>query len=86
MLGTTSAPHRSAFGRFAGAASAVILFGAVLLFAIIVSLRYAHGWVGALSDGATVAAPMTADAIAGLASMVVTGVGIVWLYVKRLAG
>jgi hypothetical protein len=46
MLHRTAAnhPHHAAtFGRTAAVALPVILFAAVLLFAFLVSLRYAHG-------------------------------------------
>jgi hypothetical protein len=48
MLDRTTAthPHHTAtFGRAAATALPIILFAAVLLFAILVTLRFAYGWV-----------------------------------------
>ena len=48
MLDRTTAtpPHQTAsFGRAAATALPIILFAAVLLFAILVTLRFAYGWV-----------------------------------------
>jgi hypothetical protein len=88
MLDRTTAthPHHSAtFGRAAATALPIILFAAVLLFAILVSLRFAYGWVEVVSEGAAAAVPMAADGLAAFVSALVTGVGTVWLYVRHLA-
>jgi hypothetical protein len=48
MLDRTTAthPHHTAtFGRAAAAALPIVLFAAVLLFAILVTLRFAYGCV-----------------------------------------
>ena len=42
----------STFSRVTEVALPVIFFAAILLFGILVSLRYAHGWVEVLSEGA----------------------------------
>ena len=77
--------HAAAFGRTAAVALPVILFAAVLLFAILVSLRHAHRWAEVLSDGAAAAVPMASDGLAAVVSTVVTAAGGVWLYVRQLA-
>jgi len=77
--------HTATFGRAIAHALAVILFAAVLLFGILVSLRYAYGWVEVVSEGAAAAIPMAADGLVSFVSALVTAVGVVWLYVKRLA-
>lgn len=87
MTDRTTAPHphhSATFGQIVAAAAPVVLFTAMLLFAILVSLRYAHGWTEVLSEGAA-AAPMAADSVVGVVSALITGVGVVWLYVRQLA-
>ena len=73
------------FSRAIAVALSVILFAAILLFGILVSLRYAHGWVEVLSEGAAATTPMAVDGLVALVSALVTAVGVVWLYVVRLA-
>ncbi|HEY5166437.1 MAG TPA: hypothetical protein VII80_01370 [Pseudolabrys sp.] len=83
---TATHPHHTAnFGRAVAPALAVVLFAAVLLFAILVSLRYAHGWVEVVSEGAAAALPMAADGLVAFVSALVTAVGVVWLYLRQLA-
>lgn len=77
--------HTAAHGGAAGSALAVLLFAVVLLFGILVTLRYAHGWVEVASDGAAIAIPMAADGLVAIVSAVVTAVGAVWFYAKQLA-
>lgn len=72
------------FSRTIAVALPIILFAAILLFGILVSLRYAHGWVEVLSEGAS-ATPMAVESLVALVSALVTVVGVVWLYVVRLA-
>jgi len=81
----THALHTATFGRAVAPALAVILFAAVLLFGILVSLRYAHGWVEVVTEGAAAAIPVAADGLVAFVSALVTAVGVVWLYVRRLA-
>jgi hypothetical protein len=73
------------FSRTIAVALPIILFAAILLFGILVSLRYAHGWVEVLSEGASATTPMAVDSLVALLSAVITGVGVVWLYLVRLA-
>jgi len=83
---TSSHPHHSAaYGRFASSALVVILFAAVLLFGILVALRYAHGWAEVASEGAAAVMPMAADGLVAIVSALATAVGVVWLYATRLA-
>jgi hypothetical protein len=87
MPNRTTATRRfdsAGFAKAATIALPVILFGAMLLFGILVSLRYAYGWTEVLSTGAT-AVPMTADGLVGFASAVLTGLGAVWFYVRQIA-
>ncbi len=56
------------FSRAIAVALPVILFAAILLFGILVSLRYAHGWFEVLSEGATATSPMAVDGLVALAS------------------
>ena len=63
----------------------IILFVVMLFFAVVVTLRYAHGWSEAFTSGAAAATPMAVDGLAGLASVLLTAVGAAWLYMKRLA-
>ena len=72
--------------RTLGGALAVVLFAVILLFALLVTLRYAYGWAEVLRDGAAVAAPMAADGLVAIISAAMTGVAVVWLYVRQLAG
>ncbi|MGC2827309.1 MAG: hypothetical protein WA322_24285 [Pseudolabrys sp.] len=72
------------FSRTIAVALPIILFAAILLFGILVSLRYAYGWVEVLSEGAS-ATPMAVESLVALVSALVTVVGVVWLYVVRLA-
>ena len=82
---TSSHPHHTAdYGRVVSSVLVVILFAAVLLFGILVALRYAHGWVE-VADGAAVAIPMAADGLVAIVSALATAVGVVWLYATRLA-
>lgn len=73
------------FSRAIAVALPAILFAAILLFGILVSRRYAHGWVEVLSEGAAATTPMAVDGLVALVSALVTVVGVVWLYVVRLA-
>lgn len=73
------------FSRTIAVALPIILFAAILLFGILVSLRYAHGWVEVLSEGAAATSPMAVDGLVALASALVTAFGAVWLYLVRLA-
>jgi hypothetical protein len=77
--------HTAAHGGATGAALAVILFAAVLLFAILVTLRYAYGWAEVASEGAAIAIPMAADGLVAIVSALATAVGAVWLYATQLA-
>ena len=77
--------HSAGFGRTAAVALPIILFAAMLLFGILVSLRYAHGWAEVLSSGTVAATPMAADGLVGAASAVITGLGAVWFYVRQIA-
>ncbi len=63
----------------------IILFIVMLFFAIVVTLRYAHGWSEAFTPGAAATTPMAVDGLAGLASILLTAVGAAWLYMRRLA-
>jgi hypothetical protein len=83
---TSSHPHHTAgYGRAVAPALVVILFAAVLLFGILVALRYAHGWVEVASEGPAAAIPMAADGLVAIVSALVTAVGVVWLTATRLA-
>ena len=73
--------HTAARGGAVASAVAVILFAAVLLFGIVVTLRYAHGW----AEGATAAIPMAADGLVTIVSALVTAAGALWFYATRLA-
>jgi len=77
--------HTATFGRAVAPALAVILLAAVLLFGILASLRYAHGWVEVVTEGAAAAIPMAADGLVAFVSALVTAVGVAWLYVRQLA-
>ena len=81
---STHSHHSAAYSRALSSALAVILFAAVLLFGILVALRYAHGWAEVASESAAVVMPM-ADGVVAIVSALLTGVGVVWLYVTRLA-
>jgi hypothetical protein len=76
----SSHPHHTA----AGSALAVVLFAAVLLFGILVTLRYAYGWAEVASEGAAIAIPMAADGLVVIVSALATAVGAVWLYATQL--
>ncbi len=83
---TSSHPdHSDALSRGLAPALAVVIFAAVLLFGILVALRFAYGWAEVVSEGAAVAIPMAADGLVSFALAVGTAAGAVWLYVKRLA-
>jgi hypothetical protein len=73
------------FSRTIAVALPIILFAAILLLGILASLRYAHGWVEVLSEGAAATTPMTVDGLVAFVSALVTAGGVVWLYVVRLA-
>ena len=77
---TSPYPHNS-FRQIAGGALAAILFLAVLVLAILVSYRYAHGW--------TQVEPrpffQPSDGLAGAVSVLGVVVGMVWLCVRQLA-
>ncbi len=83
---TSSHPHHTAaYGRAVTSALVVILFAVVLLFGILVTLRYAYGWAEVASEGAAIALPMAADGLVAIVSALVTAVGVVWVYATRLA-
>ena len=83
---TNPLPTASAtFSRAIAVALPVILFAAILLFRVLASLRYAHGWVEVLTEGAAATSPMAVDSLVALVSALVTAVGVVWLYLARLA-
>jgi hypothetical protein len=67
------------------AAIVAILFAAILLFGILVLMRYAHGWVEVASEVAVATTPMAADGVVAFVSALVTAVGAVWLYAVHLA-
>ena len=73
------------FSQAIAIALPIVLFAAIVLLGILASLRYAHGWVEVLSEGAAATTPMAADGLVALVSALVTAGGIVWLYVVRLA-
>lgn len=81
----TDQRHTGGLGHFAATVIPIVLFAAILLFGILVSLRYAHGWTEVLSEGAAATAPMAADGVVGFVSALGTGVGLVWLYLRQLA-
>jgi hypothetical protein len=78
-------PLPPALSRVIEVALPIVFFAAILLFGILVSLRYAHGWVEVLSEGAAATSPMAVDGLVALASVLVTAFGAVWLYLARLA-
>ena len=83
---TSSHPHHTAnFSNVVATVVPAVLFAAILLFAILVSLRYAHGWAEVASEGAAVAIPMAADGLVAIVSALVTAAGAVWFYTTRLA-
>ena len=57
---TSPYPHHS-FSQIAGGALAAILFLVVLVFAILVSYRYAHGGTQVLSSRAAIILPTAGD-------------------------
>jgi hypothetical protein len=57
---TSPYPHHG-FRQIAGGALAAILFLAVLVFAILVSYRYAHGWIQVLSGRAAIILPAASN-------------------------
>lgn len=63
----------------------IILFVVMLFFAVVVTLRYAHGWAEPLTAGVAATTPLAVDGLAGLATIVLTALGGVWLYVRQLA-
>jgi hypothetical protein len=64
----------------------IILFAAILLFGILVLMRYAHGWVEVASVMAVATTPMAADSLVAFVSALITAVGAVWFYLVHLAG
>jgi hypothetical protein len=85
MRNRTTAHHTGTFRQVVAVALPIILFVAVLLFAILVSLRYAQGWVDVVSEGAAAAISMAGNGLAAAVSALVAAVGVVWLYLRRLA-
>lgn len=81
---TSPYPHHR-FRQIAGGALAAILFLAVLLLAILVSYRYAHGWTQVLSGRAKTVLPAASGGLASAVSVVGVVVGMVWLCVRQLA-
>ena len=75
---TSPYPHNS-FRQIAGGALAAILFLAVLVLAILVSYRYAHGWTQVPSGRAETVLPAASDGLAGAISVLGVLVGMVWL-------
>jgi len=73
------------FSQAIAVALPIILFAAIVLAGMLVMLRYAHGWVEVLSEGAGATSPMAVDSLVALVSALVTAGGVVWLYVARLA-
>ena len=82
---TSSQPHHTAAHGRAGSALVVVLFAVVLLFGILVTLRFAYGWAEVASEGAAIALPMAADGLVAIVSAAVTAVGAVWFYATQLA-
>ena len=82
---TSSHTHHTAYGRVVANALVVVLFAAVLLFGILVALRYANGFAAAASEGAAVVMPMAADGLVAIVSGSVAAAGAIWLYATRLA-
>jgi len=81
---STHQHHHTAYGQVVSTAVVVLLFAGVLLFGILVALRYAHGSADFAFETAA-AMPMAGDGVVAIVSALATGVGVVWLYVKRLA-
>ena len=73
--------HMAAYGHIV----AGVLFAAVLLFGILVTLRHAYGWASVLSDGAAATIPVAADGLVAIVSALATAVGAVWFHATRLA-
>jgi len=81
---STHQHHHTAYGQAVSTAVVVLLFTAVLLFGILVALRYAHGSPDLAFETAA-AMPMAGDGVVAIAAALATGAGVVWLYVRRLA-
>jgi hypothetical protein len=77
--------HTKTFEPVTALASPIILFAAILLFGISASPRYAYAWIEALSQGTMATTPMAIEGIIAILSVLVTAVGVVWLYFKWLA-
>jgi hypothetical protein len=82
---TSSHPHHTAnFSKVVATVVPAVLFAAIMLFAILVSLRYAHGWANVASEGAAVAIPIAIDGLVAIVSALTIAGGAVWFYVTRL--
>ena len=81
---STHQHHHTAYGQVFSTAVVVMLFTAVLLFGILVALRYAHGSPEIAFETAA-AVPMAGDGVVAIVAALAAGAGVVWLYVKRLA-
>ncbi len=63
----------------------IILFIVMLFFAVVVTMRYANGWFDGFASGAAATTPFAVDGLSALASIALTALGGVWLYVRTLA-
>jgi hypothetical protein len=71
----TNLPHtatNAAFGRAVAVALPIILFAVILLFGILVGLRYAHGWIEVMSEVPAATTPMAADGLVAFVSALIT--------------
>ncbi len=90
MIDHTKGTHpvltaKPTFERPTAVAPGILLFVVILLFGIFSLPRHADDWVEVLSDGAASTIPLATDSIVALASALVTAVGVVWLYLARVA-
>jgi len=66
-------------------APAILLFFVILLLGIFGLPRHANAWVEVLSNEAASTVPLATDSVVALVSALGTAVGVVWLYLVRLA-
>ena len=83
---TSTHPFKTDAHRHAVTTAAfMVLFVIILLFLMFVPLRPARGWAEMFTEGAAVAEPMAADAIAAIGAAAMAAAAVAWLYLRQLA-
>ena len=83
---TSTHPFKTDANRHAITTAVMVgLFVIMLFFLMFIPLRDARGWAEVFTEGAAIAEPLAADAVAAISLAAMSALAIVWFYCRQLA-